>query len=485
MLPYTLHHLWGCLLRNWRTAAVVWLMVVGGGVAMAVVAKNNYRSEGKLLVRLGRENVTLDPTANLGQGSTTAVPLTREMEMNTIAETLRSQTLIEKVVARLTPEAILNDQRRWRDAILPSSLPEEEAAMLKLARMINVEVLRKSNVVSISCQAHDQELAKEAATVVLDEYLNYHRELHRNVGARSFFEQQAQRLQEELREAEAQLLALKDQHEVSTIAEQKKLLISQIGDLQADIQTAEAELRETNAAIATYERQLKTLPQRLLKEATSGHPNMAADTMRDQLYTLQIRESELAALYTEDHPLLKQVREQVVKSQATLERETQSRVQSTEARSEAYQQAELGLLAKQAVAASLEARIAARRPQAGALQEKLLALGQVEVELERLEREIELRRTSYMQYAQSLEQTRIDESLEAARISNISVAQWPAVSHRPVSPDRPVIVAVAMVLATFVSAGTALARDQLRGFSLWPPASASQPLASNPAVVGT
>ena len=60
-----------------------------------------YRSEAKLFLRLGRENSTLDATASFGESPVVAVPQSRETEINSIIEILKSRNLIAQVVDSL------------------------------------------------------------------------------------------------------------------------------------------------------------------------------------------------------------------------------------------------------------------------------------------------------------------------------------------------------------------------------------------------
>src|SRR5262245_61530702 len=69
-----------------------------------------YQSQAKLFIRLGRENVALDPTSTLGQGPALAVPNSREEELNSVIEILQSQVLLESVVDAIGPEVILGQQ---------------------------------------------------------------------------------------------------------------------------------------------------------------------------------------------------------------------------------------------------------------------------------------------------------------------------------------------------------------------------------------
>ena len=69
-------------------------------------------------------------------------------------------------------------------------------------------------------------------------------------------------------------------------------------------------------------------------------------------------------------------------------------------------------------------------------QEELKQLNASELEITRLEREIELARANYRKYAENLEQARIDQELEEAKITSLNLMQAPSFSVTPVSPGR-------------------------------------------------
>ena len=109
------------------------LVVMGGTVLGTVFGPHTYRSEAKLLVRLWRENTTVDPTATLGQAPVVAVPIARENEINSILEELTSRNLIVRVVDSVGPEAILGTTPPEPTLVLPMVLPPadcEEVALM-------------------------------------------------------------------------------------------------------------------------------------------------------------------------------------------------------------------------------------------------------------------------------------------------------------------------------------------------------------------
>src|ERR1700722_12441325 len=67
-----------------RRAALIFFAVAASVTALYVLfVPRQYRSEAKLFVRIGRENVGLDATTTLGQSSpATSMPVARAEEMN-------------------------------------------------------------------------------------------------------------------------------------------------------------------------------------------------------------------------------------------------------------------------------------------------------------------------------------------------------------------------------------------------------------------
>ena len=96
------------LFRHRRKSALFFAAVVAGTVLVTLLWPKEYRSTGKLFVRLGRENATLDATATLGENPIVAVPPSRENEINSVVEILQSRALLEKVVDALGPAFVLN-----------------------------------------------------------------------------------------------------------------------------------------------------------------------------------------------------------------------------------------------------------------------------------------------------------------------------------------------------------------------------------------
>ena len=77
------------------------------GEPLDVVSARTYRSEGKLLVRTGRENTGADSTVSFAEQQMVSPVPPREEELNTVAEILSSRGILQKVVDALGPSVVL------------------------------------------------------------------------------------------------------------------------------------------------------------------------------------------------------------------------------------------------------------------------------------------------------------------------------------------------------------------------------------------
>jgi uncharacterized protein involved in exopolysaccharide biosynthesis len=92
-------------LRHRKKMALFFCVAVALIVTVVIAIPRRYPSQAKMLLRIGRETVALDPTATLGQ--VINVSQSGQSEINTLLEVLKSRDLAEKVVAEIGTDVIL------------------------------------------------------------------------------------------------------------------------------------------------------------------------------------------------------------------------------------------------------------------------------------------------------------------------------------------------------------------------------------------
>jgi uncharacterized protein involved in exopolysaccharide biosynthesis len=462
-------HLQRALRRYWKLAAGV----VAGAAFLALVGTifmpRSYISEARLFVRFGREN-RLDPTADGGQ--MVAISESRESEINSLIEIFKSRAILDRVVEELGPQYILSGRVKPASAksaaltaTTPAGLPEPPSsahlqAVQELEREVSIWSPRKSNTINVSCKAKSPAIAQQIVARLVQVYLAEHVRVHNTPGSFEFFVQQTGVSKKEWQSAAAKLRETKNRLDIVTIDGKRKELEGQIGDIAGKLLTNDAELKTSEAKIASLKKLIADLPAKIVTQEVEG-PNAAFDGMRQTLYNLEAKQQELASKMTDDHPQLAAIRQQVANLREILADQPIERLAATEAVNPARQAQELALLNEQATADSLRGR----GRELLALQEKLRAslkqLNTHEVEIDQLQQAVELAEARHKDYAEKLEQARINRSLDEERISSLSIVQPASYVAKSTGPRRLYVLAAGLMFALLSGLAAALIANYL------------------------
>ena len=470
------------LFRHKKKAGGFFLAVMLGVCLYAFLGPRTYRSEGKLFVRLGRENARVDPTATLGREPAIVVPYSRESEMNSVVELLQSQVLLESVVDALGPETILHATTQpasktlkkegrattstggfgWLASLRASeTVGPREQAVLKLAQNLEVEPVKKSSVIRIAYQGKDPRLCRKVIDQVVDDYLARHVRLNRTRGTLAFLDDQTRKIENSLREAEQELRALKDRTGLVAPAEQRRVLVEQVGRIEEAAATTAGQLATTEAAVSALQQKLALLPENQVTLQLEGVEDEGTGQIRAQFYALQLREQELAAKLTDAHPKLQEIRRQTAEAKKILEHQERTGRQITTEPHRQFEKVELALVDEQTRLVSLKAQADKQQIQLAEARRKLKELNNHEFQVVALARAAELREAEYRRYSANLEQARIDEALEAQRMSNITVVQPATLNHKPVRPQKMLVLVLGFMLAFGGGLAVALVAEYL------------------------
>ena len=220
------------------------------------------------------------------------------------------------------------------------------------------------------------------------------------------------RSQSLLSASETELRDLKNSTGLASPADQRKLLVDRIARLEDKLLEAEATRVATQTEWQMSQAVLSGGPLSHVTAENAGVADDSMDSMQRQLYLLQLKEQELLAKFTEDQPEIKQVRRQIAASQVVLDREEKNR-RSTKWPRNTYEQTQLALLQQETQLASLKSKSDVIEKQLQAARGELKTLNGHEVQIQRLQRQVEIHDNTYRKYADNLEQANIDQALAA------------------------------------------------------------------------
>lgn len=441
--------------------------MTGISILALIVWPRKYESEAKLFLRLGRESIALDPTATTG--ATIQVQESRENQLNSAREMLKSRVLLENVVESIGAEAILNglpSERtpgvgdmvaKWAKAVSSlvsaiglmgssSNVSPDEKAIDKLSKSIHISLAKNSSVISLQCTARNSKLAQAIMQSFLDAYGKQHLSANRTAGSLKFFETQASQCKQELDTAVEELRDVKNEFGLISISAEKQAVQTQVTHFEDALMGAKASLASTEASTANLRKALTNIPETLTTQQTTGFANGAADYMQQEYFKLLISANELLAKLGENHPLVKISREHARELQQIVDKQSVDRTQTTIGVNLSRQSLELDLRREEALAASLLVKVAVLTDQYAIFQQRFGTLNQREVRINELERRVAIAETTYRKYADHLEQARIGDALEANRISNLNIVQPPSLVEKPVSPKPLVLFGLTLVV---------------------------------------
>lgn len=453
--PQTIAEAWSRLLRHKGKMALYFFGVMGLVSAVTFFTQPQYGSESKLFVRIGRENLGLDPTTTLGQGNAVlSAPTSREDEINSMMEMFESRSLLERLATDIGPDRLLDREAArpgWFSGLSGLFGPSDSMgdAIDRLKRGISISSQKRSNVLSVSYTASSPELAQRVVTRLVALYVDEYSRLHRVEGSKAFLANQAAVVRSRLEAAEARLREIKNKTGLTSVSDQRRILVERVGQLEDELLRTDSQLAVTEAELRTLGQRLKTLPSMLETERATGFSNEATDGMRQQLYSLQLKEQELLSKYKDNAAPVLEVRRQLEEARAILAREESNRTQVRSARNPAYQQLELSYLTGQTMTASLRAKREAMRLQLTQAKTRLGQLTSDEVGLAEAQRDVELEEARYRRYTDTTEQARVDEELEEQRLSNIGIIQAASLEPKPVSPRVVLNLSLGFLAALF------------------------------------
>lgn len=251
--------------NRWKAAVTVFLLTILAAVLAAIFLPKTYLSEAMIFIRLGRETVSLDPTATTG--STISVLESRDNEINSVRDMLYSRSIVEKVVDRIGPEVVLGDEPMTDENRQVESYPEDDylnsprqKAIKQVVEDTYVVSARKSSVLIVSAKGSSPELAQRILREYLDVYQNMHNNAHQTPESNNFFDEQSKLLRNQWEQALKSLQIAKEDAGVVSIEGARENLKEQTHLTQTSLMKVSGSLYATRAKIKKFEYMIEKNP---------------------------------------------------------------------------------------------------------------------------------------------------------------------------------------------------------------------------------
>jgi uncharacterized protein involved in exopolysaccharide biosynthesis len=440
-----------------RRKVFVWVSgVVFAAAVLYALFGTKYEANMKVLVRRGRADAPVSAGENAPFDLTRTA--TTEEDLNSEVELLRDDEVLRKVV-----EDTGVGGRDWFHFLHLGEGHSQriERAARRLAKKLDVEAMKKTNLIAISYPADDPQVAANVLRSLAAIYLEKHMTVHRPNGEFHFFEQQTAQSRRQLEESKGRLLQFTSGQGVVSAAQQRDLALQRLSELDATAQQTRIELAETRQRVSELGQQVSTLPERTTTQVRIADNPELEKALKASLLDLQLKRTQLLTKFEPSHRLVQEVGQQIAQTQAAISAEDRAPLRDeTTDKNTNYEWAKGELQKAQVQLKALEARQGATGAQAVAYRAIAEKLGEAAITQDDLLSSEKAAQENYLLYVKKQEEARMNDALDERGIVNVAIAEQPVAPPLPVWSVWSVLV-IGLMAAVTAGSGAAFTADYL------------------------
>lgn len=406
-----------------------------------------YKSETKLLVKLGREYIFQNETGN----SRTPDYFKKEDILNTEVHILTSEELIERTLNAI---GVQNVYPELFEKPAPAQVIMKQA-VAKFERNINIFNIRRTDLISVGYKHEDPKKAAYVLNRMVEEFIERHLQLFSN-SRTDFFRDQLEVYQTRIEKTSEALRDFKEKNKVYSIKEQRTLLLRQYDSLDTVWKETMNRIQELGMILSSLDKQMDEVPENIIVSSETS-TNYYVDSAMNKLLSLQLEEQQLLTKYSEGNRLVASIRKEIqLVKDFIAENEDRARENVRVGINSTYQSLENKKINSESEFTTLKVKADAIKNQLGVLEDEIKSLDTKEIMLNTLSRELLANEENYKDFQVKYEQASISEEMDRQKLANVSVVQKALVPERPISPNKRSNVMMAIILGGATSLGIAL-----------------------------
>jgi len=393
-----------------------------------------YEASSKILVKFGRENVFMPTSPTVSGSPPILFDSSRGERINSAIEMLKGRNLIEKVVSDMGVKHIYPDT------------DQKEQATLTFKKNLTVNGVKKSDIIEIKYTHRDPVVASQVVNKLIDTFLEHHLTVYKQSHKYDFFGDQVKLLEKKLKDSENELKNFRKQNNISSLEEQKTLLLNQISDLEVELAKTRGEMSEHKGkmqALTDYPSASST--EFKMGEETDLNPYVISD-IRTKLAELNLKKEELIGKYTDENVLVVNVKKEIEKAQQLLAKEEKI-----------YHDKAITSIGH--TLSALNSKEKSQKQHLALYQQELNRIDSVELKLKELERQVKLNEENYQLYVKHMEEARISNAMDNQKIANISVVEPALPPIKPVGPKKVLNILISIIIGGAAAGAVALSSE--------------------------
>ena len=441
---------------RWYGLLVAWVLAMIG-VTVALKVPDQFEATARIYV--DTQSILKPLMSGL------AIQPNIDQQLVMLSRTLINRPNVEKLV-RMADLDLKNDAKA-----------QQEAQIERLMKALEIKSTGRDNLYTLAYRDEDsgraQRVIQSLVSIFVESSLGASRK--DTDSAKVFLNEQIKTYEVKLEAAEARLKDFRLRN-IQLQNGDGKDFAARLGELSSQLDQARLDLREAETARDSARQQLNiekaastdTVTQSLLQESSLSVSTPEIDA---RIEAQKKNLDNLLQRFTEQHPdvisarkLVKELEQQKRKEVVELRRAVTAAPTTAGTRNSlAYQELSRMLAESEVQVASLRARVAEYTRRYNQARSFLKTSPEIEAEAARLDRDYGINKKNYEDLVARRQSAAMSGDLESASgVADFRLIDPPRVSPKPVSPNRLLLLPLAMVVALAAGLFTAFAASQLR-----------------------
>jgi uncharacterized protein involved in exopolysaccharide biosynthesis len=444
------------LFRRWRLILLINLVVLGTILVGSWLWPPIYQASSSIIVLSRGYHELLSPPR---PGEAATIIMNPKEEINSEIEIIRSRPVLERVVQELklteprpVPETGLSGAIRSLGRMAYRGLGELfvslrlvhkysesekfEANVNRLLSKLIVEPDIDSLIIWVRYRSFDPVLSSEVVNKVVQEYQRLHLDINLNKAESTFYAEQIDKVQSEIKGLQEQLLKLKQSQGIVSFADQSKALLKKLDTYDTAQTNVQKEIIRIRSKVEKIQALRKARPNLLIPLPDLAQDPQLSD-LENKLVNLKFQIKTVLQRFTPESRQAQTIREQI----AHLEKEIRDQVNTLLER-------ELAKLRE------LQAEEQAIGQTMNGMKSEIEGLPLAEMNLGNLERDIDTKQGILSVLLKKYQDSLLAKSADQ-RLENVKILSLAAVPLRPVFPRYPLNLGLGLLLSLIGSISTA------------------------------
>ena len=446
-VPLNLRSFASILFRRKTVFISFFLAVLLAASLYLLIAPRKYQSEALVLFNFGSKDLA-DASVDTGQqrqvGTADVTKIvTSEMSLLQSDDLVRA-TLTKVGLDKVYP-VIAEDQ--------PSYGTPLDAGIEQFDKDLDVSVQPNTNILQVMLLNRDPAIAQQTLAALLAAFMERQASMNRNPRT-AFLQAQLDEAHRAVDAAQRDFLAYKQQHGISSLEDERPLLLKQRGDIEENLGAAQAKMADAQKRRDDLRKSMGLTPAEItLTDENDNGVRELADA-KDRLATAENRYQIAQQTYAPGNPILADERanlELVRKDYNDLVAKSRSRLRT--GANPVRQSLQTNLTGVEADVAAGQAVLNQWNAQLAGINARLTAINDAEGQLLDLKGRLDVATQNYQAYLQRTVDARVAEDLNREAITSVGLAQEASLPYKPARPKTLLVLVLALLTGVIGGAG--------------------------------